>query len=49
MMEQQNLFTLPEDWCEFACPRSECDVDHVRIQVELEVELHPAPDFMNIS
>ncbi len=49
MMEQQNLFTLPEDWCEFACPRSECDVDHVRIQVELEVELPPAPHFMNIS
>ncbi|WGY71227.1 hypothetical protein KEC55_29990 [Burkholderia cepacia] len=44
-MEQQNGFTLPEDWCEFEHPHSECDLDHARIQAELDVELHPDHPF----
>ncbi|MGC3023589.1 hypothetical protein ACPUER_00280 [Burkholderia sp. DN3021] len=44
-MEQQNNLTLPEDWCEFARPHSECDFDHERMQAELETELHSSHPF----
>lgn len=44
-MGKQDDLSLPEDWCEFARPHSECDYDHARAQTELEIELHPAHPF----
>ncbi|WP_133117940.1 hypothetical protein [Burkholderia ubonensis] len=44
-MEHERNVSLPEDWCEFAHPHSECDVDHTRVQAELDIEIHPDHPF----
>jgi len=35
----------PDWWCNFNSSHPECDVEHAKIQAELEIEIHPEHPF----